>query len=318
MFINRNPSYFLTIAREQNVTRAAEKLFISQSSLSQHIARLEQELGVRLLDRSQNPLVLTPAGKIYQRYLESESFLYSKLMDDLSSSRSQTISIGLGTWRGSILLPDILPDFLAAHPNAQVDLHEYPVSELLSQLADSRIDVALMNTTPAMMPADLVAETVVQERIFLIVARENLLAPELERMAAAGSFDLRILTGQRYIALNANQTVGRHVENFFQKKKLLFPNRLVTTNNRTALNLTARNIGFCFMVEQGLAEIRGRDELLAFDLNDPELALPLSLIYKASSYRSPICQDLVERIQSYYLALQKKSNALLGTDKEET
>ena len=45
MFINRNPSYFLTIARERNITRAAEKLFITQSSLSQHLSKLEQELG---------------------------------------------------------------------------------------------------------------------------------------------------------------------------------------------------------------------------------------------------------------------------------
>lgn len=47
MFINRNPEYFLMIAREQNITRAAEKLFVTQSSLSQYISKLETGLGVQ-------------------------------------------------------------------------------------------------------------------------------------------------------------------------------------------------------------------------------------------------------------------------------
>lgn len=317
MFINRNPSYFLTIAREGNITRAAEKLFVTQSSLSQHIARLEQELGAKLFDRSQNPLVLTPAGEIYQRFLESENFLYNKLMDDLNSDRTQNIDIGIGSWRGSIVLPAILPDFLREHPDAAINLHEFPVSELYSLVESNQVDIALMNTTADLVPDELAAESVIRERIFLMISCENPAAPELRRMAESGSFDLRLLSEQRYIALNTSQTVGHHVENFFKKKKLHFPHRLTTTNNRTALRLTAQNVGFCFMVEQGLAEWQEREGLLAFDLNDPELTLPLSLVYKVNAYRSPTCQDLVERIQNYFTALAVQNDELLHISKEE-
>ena len=73
MFVNRNPEYFLMIAREQNITRAAEKLFVTQSSLSQYISKLEIGLGVQLFDRTKSPIALTEAGQIYQRYLESSS-----------------------------------------------------------------------------------------------------------------------------------------------------------------------------------------------------------------------------------------------------
>ena len=133
MVINRNPEYFLTIAREKSISRAAEKLYISQSSLSQYIAKLEDALEVKLFDRSRNPIQLTEAGRIYQSYLESNDHLYQKLQSDLcslNSNRSQELNIGLGTWRGSLLLPEILPDFLAQHPQAQVTLFEFPVSEL--------------------------------------------------------------------------------------------------------------------------------------------------------------------------------------------
>jgi len=312
MFINRNPSYFLTIAREQNITRAAEKLFVTQSSLSQHLAKLEQALGTQLIDRSQNPLALTPAGKIYQRYLESEAFLYNQLMDDLKNDRMQSLDVGIGTWRGGILLPEVLPGFLEDYPSAQVNLHEFPVSELFARVEDNQVDFALMNTISAAVPGGLVAETILEERIFLLMSRKNPLAREFDKaLAEGGKIDLHALTEQRYIALNSSQTVGRHAENFFQKKKLYFPRRLVTTNNRTALRLAAQDVGFCLMVEQGLAEIQSQDEFYVFDLQDPDLRLPLSLVYKVNAYRSPMCQDLIERIQYYYETLAERNNAFL-------
>ena len=121
MVINRNPEYFLTIAQERSISRAAEKLYVSQSSLSQYLAKLESALEVKLFDRSKSPIQLTEAGRVYQSYLESNSHLYQKLQSDLNglnSSRSQAINIGLGTWRGNLLLPEILPTFLSQHPNA--------------------------------------------------------------------------------------------------------------------------------------------------------------------------------------------------------
>ncbi len=59
----KNPEYFLTVAREGSISRAAEKLYLSQPYLSQCIGRLEQELQMKLFDRSHTPLVLTPQAE---------------------------------------------------------------------------------------------------------------------------------------------------------------------------------------------------------------------------------------------------------------
>ena len=99
MLTNRNPEYFLTVVAEGNISRAAEKLYISQPSLSQHIAKLEEALGVKLLDRSQTPLALTSAGELYRNYLENSAYLYQKFQADLAAvnnKREQTIHLGLG------------------------------------------------------------------------------------------------------------------------------------------------------------------------------------------------------------------------------
>ena len=64
MFV-KNPEYFLTIAKERSISKAAEKLYLSQPYLSQYLAKLESNLGVTLLDRSRSPLQLTQAGALF-------------------------------------------------------------------------------------------------------------------------------------------------------------------------------------------------------------------------------------------------------------
>ena len=77
----KNPEYFITTVREGSISKAAEKLYLSQPYLSQCIARTEKELGVKLFDRSHMPLKLTEAGKIYMRYLESVGVLTGQFED---------------------------------------------------------------------------------------------------------------------------------------------------------------------------------------------------------------------------------------------
>ena len=69
MYIGRK-YYFLVIAETQNLTKAAQILHVSQPSLTQYVNRLEQDLGVRLLNRNHTPLLLTEAGKLYLNYIK--------------------------------------------------------------------------------------------------------------------------------------------------------------------------------------------------------------------------------------------------------
>ena len=132
MFV-KNPEYFITIANERSISKSAEKLYLSQPYLSQYLAKLEANLGVTLLDRSHTPLRLMPAGELFLAYLESQRYLDRQLEDDLrqlQDHRQQTLHIGVATWRGSILLPDLLPAFSQRCPDVKVVLHELPAPQL--------------------------------------------------------------------------------------------------------------------------------------------------------------------------------------------
>ena len=305
MVVNRNPEYFLTIVQERSISRAAEKLYISQSSLSQYVSKLEQALDVKLLDRSKTPLQVTEAGRIYQSYLESNNFLYHKLQSELTSSRIQTVNIGTGTWRGSFLLPEILPDFIQLHPQTHITLSEFPVSELFALVNNATIDFAVMNTTPGNYSGmDLAQEIIAYERIMLVMNRNNPIAIRfLDQYKSNGDIDLSLLENERFISLNRNLAVGRHVHNFLERKQLSFSERLYTTNNTTVLNLVAKNLGFCFLVQTGLNDMYNRPDLVAFDLHAQDLMIPLCFILKTNSYLSPVVQDAMDLVRTFYLNL---------------
>ena len=155
--VPKNPEYFLTIAAERSVSKAAERLYLSQPYLSQYLARLEKELGARLFDRSHTPLLLTPAGELYRSYLESVSLLGRRLdsqLSELQEHKGNTLHIGVAIWRGSVLLPDILPRYTADHPEVRIVLHEHPSNELLELIQNDVIDFAVLTrpTIPARSP----------------------------------------------------------------------------------------------------------------------------------------------------------------------
>lgn len=78
----RVPNYFLAIAREENFTRAAQQLHVTQPTLSRQIANLEQELGVKLFRRSNHNIVLTEDGMILKRRVQELLTLAEKTKQD--------------------------------------------------------------------------------------------------------------------------------------------------------------------------------------------------------------------------------------------
>ena len=118
----REYQYVLKVAQLQNMTRAAEALYITQLSLSHYIARVEEELGVQLFNRLTTPLSLTPAGEKYvetaQMILELDSGL-KKELSEIAKGKKGVITLGMSHARASFFLPYFLPAFRRKHPGIE-------------------------------------------------------------------------------------------------------------------------------------------------------------------------------------------------------
>lgn len=302
MFV-KNPEYFLTIVKERSISRAAERLYLSQPYLSQYLAKLEGSLGVVLLDRSRSPLRLTPAGELFHAYLERQSFLDRQLVSDLRDLRDKkrpVLHIGVSPWRGSTLLPDILPLFEGQYPDVQVVLHEAPVPEL-GELAEANvIDFCVMQ--PPDNLAELTYEPVMRERIFLVGHRDHPLFRGLNggRGDPKPFPDLRLLEHERVVMLPPDWRLSRLLYNTFSVHSVEPQNLLITTNTTTAINLAAEKLGFAFLQESGVSRTPYLDRLACFTVGEPPLTCPLAVVYKKNGFLSPAARAFIDLIKNFY------------------
>ncbi len=303
MQVNRNPEYFLEVAREKSISKAAEKLYISQPYLSQYIIRLEESFHVKLLDRDRSPLELTPAGQIYASYLESSIQMYRKLtqdLDALAADREQILRIGLSNWRSGALLPGILPAFSAQNPQIRLELLEVPNRSLYELISADKVDFVIMNTGLG-TPDYVTSEVILNEKILLVGHKENPTVRKLVQMKQEGKEpDYHLLEPERMIMLRPESALAARVINWLDKKHVVLQNVIYTDNATTSLNLAAQNYGFCFLNETGTQSAPNREALEFFDLESDDMIHPLCVVYKKKSYLNPVAREFINMTVSFF------------------
>ena len=116
--------YIVMIAEENSITKAAERLFITQSGLNQQLLKLEAELGIQLFHRSKNDFRLTEAGHVYVSYarkilqLKHEAY---NILNDMANNKTGTLRIGLTPERGIPMFMSIYPAFYARYPHITIE-----------------------------------------------------------------------------------------------------------------------------------------------------------------------------------------------------
>lgn len=173
----RHIKYFIAVAEEQNVGRAAARLLISQPPLTRQIQQLEDELEVKLFDRTSRGMDLTEAGELF--LVEARNILS---VVERATERTQRAGQGklgrldVAIFGSGILdsIPKILLAFRKAHPNVKVVLHTMEKGEQITALRQRRISVGF-NRMLTLSP-NIASELVTTEDLFIAVNINNKLA----------------------------------------------------------------------------------------------------------------------------------------------
>lgn len=142
----RQLRYFLAVARTMNFTRAAEEMHIAQPPLSRQISNLEDELGVRLIDRDARPMRLTSSGEFFQERAQEIVSRIDRLKGDtiaFGRGGRQTLRIGFET---SVLyghLPAVIKHLRALNPHLDIDLRALSTAAQFAGIRDGTIDVGV-------------------------------------------------------------------------------------------------------------------------------------------------------------------------------
>ncbi len=141
-------NYFLAVAREENFTKAARQLHLTQPTLSRQIADLEQELGVKLFVRSNHNIVLTEDGMILKRRAQEILSLADKTKRDFMQKEealSGTISIGSGEFLSTRYLTNCIAEFRKKHPFVCYEFYSGNAGNIRDYIERGLLDIGLMS-----------------------------------------------------------------------------------------------------------------------------------------------------------------------------
>ncbi len=304
--IYKNYEYFLTIAQMGSLTKAAEALYVTQPSLSKYLSRLEESLDVQLFDRTHSPLILTHAGKLYFDYINNVVALNRRLhdaFDEIRRDERGEITVGITTWRSSIMLPTLLPLFRARYPHIKVNVLEGRSFTFESAMLNNQVDFCLM-TVPSNFSFATTYESLGMEKIYLVGNRKHPLVQQaLKNPANPGGmprFDVARLEGERFINLKPGQVLCRVNQQMFAQHNAQLKEIWSTENSVTALNLV--NCTDYFTTIPALC--RKMDflppNLVLFEIGNPPLEWEVAIVYPKNAHITNIMRLFIDTIKELY------------------
>jgi DNA-binding transcriptional LysR family regulator len=165
---------FREIAKIGSFSEVAKKLGISQPAVSFQVQKLEQELGIKLIDRSQRALTLTQAGQKVLRFAETVAAGRESLLEALTEMRediSGDLNAAASTIPGEFLLPRLLAEFKKRHPAVKVRLDISDSMTVIEQVKNNTVEIGFCGLTPE--GKDLTSFKISSDEIVLIVFPEH-------------------------------------------------------------------------------------------------------------------------------------------------
>lgn len=264
----RHLRYFLTVAEEQSFTKAAEKLFTAQPSLSQQIKDLEQEVGVALFERSARKVILTDEGQaflIHAKQAMESSKLAVAAARQVAQQKNNQIHIGFLNVAEIKLMPGILAQLKTTIPDLKIHLHSLTCSEQIQGLKNAELDLSF--TRYELQHPDYENIHLMSEQIYL-VALDSL-------HPADRPLKLQELKNHTLIMCEQNASPI-----FYEKLNDIIPfdqqshdQMLWVTNVMQHLNLINMGMGFSFVPEYLLKFLNPQVKIIQTDTVLPELGL---------------------------------------------
>ena len=298
--------YFLMVAEELNITRAAERLYISQQSLSNHISNLERELDVKLFTRSPK-LSLTYAGDLLVSTATQILDLYSQYLakvGDINRQYLGVLRVGISHTCGLALLPDILPQFRKEFPLVEFSLFEGNSTQLEDELSHGRTDLIIC-FQPIIMEG-VTAVPLTEQRLMMVVPRgftDQLFGGQAEavRQQYAQGADISAFQQLPFVLIKrGNRTrniVDQYFSRYYFKPKLI----LETENTVTTLAMAQAGIGITICPELFLRALPAANPDSAgvdlFPLTDPSTFSKLVAGYRKDRYLSHFGERFIQLAQ---------------------
>ncbi len=253
---------FWLVAQEGSMTRAAQQMHLTISALSMLVRTLEEELGVRLFERTTRRMELTEAGRQFMPAVRDVFLALDSGVQTLQEGKrrkSERLTLATSPLLAGTVVPAVIAKFREQFPNVDVTLVDVPVDQVVSQVRESKADFGICTADAAL--TDLIAQVLYQDTLMLACSPDH---PMAERAQATWSD----LIDQPLILLNPGTGMRRLTDQALSEFTLRLKPAFEVANIQTAIGLVAAGLGLSVLPAYSLA--RATDgQVRAIALTDP-------------------------------------------------
>lgn len=293
---DRQLKYILKIAEERNITIAAQKLYISQPSLSSLLSNVERELGNELFDRSITPLKLTYAGELYvdaaKNILHTQDLLKSKI-NAIQGGKKGRLIIGCSSPLASYLFPVIIPKYMSKNPDVELKLLEQTHTSLVELLSSGSLDLII--STRVLGNSIFQCTQLYSEEVILLAPKS--FTPCSVKEVEGKRFpviDFNLLNNQPFILLESKRHFRHIVDSIFLKHKIR-PNIILETSNwETCYAMVLEGLGFTISSDSLFKKELLNDKMVQkFSIDGTNIRV-ISIYYRKGTYNIDRINDFID------------------------
>jgi DNA-binding transcriptional LysR family regulator len=282
---------FLAVAREGRFSRAAEKLYRTQSAVSQTIRKLEREVGEPLLDRSSRDGLLTDAGRVLREYAERLLNLRSDAQEALSELRhlhQGKLAIAANEFTALYLLP-VMAEFQRLHPMIRIMVHRSLGSHIPDDVLRHNSELGVLSYDP--QERQLHSVIVYLDELVLVVPPKHLLATERQ-------ISIRQLGAETFVAHIVSSPYREKVIQAFKRHKTPLHMDIELPTLQAIKSFVAMGNGVAFLPEISVKDELARGDLVPIPVRELSLHRKLRLVYRKSASLSHAARAFLKVAES--------------------
>lgn len=289
-------TYITTIANEKNMTKAAEKLFISQSSLSHYLSKLESEIGSPLFLRGKNEMLLTPAEQLYVDTAKKVIDLRNRLYRDISRLDNKgRIRISTTSYWELGMMTDIIPKFKIAFPGVTFEMSQKEIDLQYQMLDEGTLDFSLMSLETGQVDPETAVVLRKEELFFSVFANH----PFCQKKPGDTITELELtqeFSSDTFLLSHKSSANRRLAEQLFQKYGFTPAKVNEVTGILVTRDMVAQGIGVAFMPLSG----RKQDSNVHYYRIDPPMYRYNILRHRKNMVLTPAEQMFFDYAVNYF------------------
>lgn len=293
-------TYLVALAEEGSISRAAERLYMAQSSLSQFLQRFEGELGTKLFVRTSKGIRPTCSGQCFIEHARQMMLQYQRAKNELWDNENMEagrVIFGISTFRGIRMLPKILKSFYSKYPKVKVDVVEEHSMRLEELLLDGKLDLAVVATPTFKLKNEV--EFLKDDEILIVANKEHPItkcAYPIDDLSG-GWVEVEDIARFGLIMGGHNTILGSIGRKLFSDKGIEYHVENDNISAEMSVSMAREGLGLAFTYKSCAEKY---DNVEYFRVGRRGIYLELGLAYSSNEYHSRAAGELEKTIREIY------------------